>query len=104
MSGCPQTNCCRCPQNTSAVFLYRKVAAQPPRAIMLEAPDFEADNAVMDKWLKAYLAALDQADPEHEDEEPGMRPSIPCPSLDADCHALAPLDLSCKAPTACHRL
>ena len=60
---------------------------------MLEAPDFEADNATMDEWLKSYLAALDQADPEHEDEEPGMRPSVPCPSLKADWSCSGLLDL-----------
>ena len=68
---------------------------------MLEAPDFEADNATMDEWLKSYLAALDQADPEHEDEEPGMRPSVPCPSLKADCHALVCWTFHSDLPTAC---
>ena len=57
------------------MFLYRKVPATPPKAIVLEAPTFSATEEIMDEWLKAYLAALDSVDPEEEGGEPGNPPS-----------------------------
>ena len=44
---------------------------------MLKAPDFEASDSVMDSWLQSYLKALDEADPEFEDGEPGLFTSLP---------------------------
>ena len=53
------------------MLLYRKVSATPPKAIVLEAPVFTASEADMDEWLKNYLAALDQVDPDAEGGAPG---------------------------------
>ncbi len=67
-----QTNSfCRRPADASAILLYRKVPTTPPKAIVLEAPVFAASEADMDEWLKNYLAALDQVDPDTEGAEPG---------------------------------
>lgn len=53
------------------MFLYRKVRATPARAIVLEAPVFNASEEAMDEWLKNYLAAVDSADPQDEGGEAG---------------------------------
>lgn len=53
------------------MFLYRKLPSTPAKAIVLEAPVFNATEASMDEWLKAYLAALDQVDAETDNGEPG---------------------------------
>ena len=50
------------------------MSVTPPKAIVLEAPVFAASEAEMDEWLKNYLAALDQVDPDTEDSEPGAAP------------------------------
>lgn len=94
----------RCPRDTSAVFLYRKVLPQPPKAILLKAPDFEASNEVMDAWLKSYLDALDEADPEHEDGEPGTLSTNSC-HCNIEAFAAAQLNViaaAWKGPAACY--
>lgn len=67
---------CRCPRDTGALLLFRKVVAEQPRAILLEGPPCQADDATMDAWLQAYRAALDSADP--KDGEPEGTPPCCC--------------------------
>ena len=56
---------------------------------MLEAPVFAASEAEMDEWLKNYLAALDQVDPDTEDAEPGAAPFfLPGHCLQISCSLL----------------
>lgn len=81
--------CCRCPSNTSATFLWRKLPQQNHSPSenglsdlhMLHGPKADADDAKMDAWLDAYRAAVNQAVPDVDPEAPEGTPA-PKPSED----------------------
>ena len=68
----------RCPSGTSASFVWRKLPAAPPKALLMAAPDSDAPDAVMDEWLCSYRAALDKVD-----ADDGSEPGTPLPMADA---------------------
>ena len=60
-----------CRSYDSAFFVWRKVAPEPAKAVLLEGISYDAPTEKIDAWIKSYIAALDKADPETEDGEPG---------------------------------
>ena len=62
---------CACRSYDSAFFVWRKVAPEPAPAVLMEGISYDASTEQIDAWIKSYIAALDQTDPETEDGEPG---------------------------------
>ena len=54
---------CRCPKDSSASFLVRKLPAAEGKAICVQAPVLGADSQTMEAWIQDFVALLESAAP-----------------------------------------
>ncbi len=54
---------CRCPEQSGALFLYRKLPSVP-EPVLFAAPPLVASEEHMEGWLEDYNEALAAVDPE----------------------------------------
>ncbi len=60
---------CRCPADSSASFLVRKLPAAVGKAICVQAPTLGADSQTMDTWIHHFVDLLEAAAPSEEKRE-----------------------------------
>jgi fatty acid synthase len=58
----------RCPEESGALFLYRKLPSVP-EPVLFAAPPLRATDEHMEGWLKDYNEALEAVDPEASPKE-----------------------------------
>ena len=54
---------CRCPKDSSASFLVRKLPAAEGKTICVQAPILGADSQAMEAWIQDFVILLESAAP-----------------------------------------